>query len=529
MGAIPFIIEQALLLKDDESIQKLPLLEYAPAQLEIPFQAVSAVIAGMFFNVIRYQLDFPDSHMAYIAFSEYDCDASKLASILCHLVTCSKAHSISTRKLFIARYSSPIIQHCDPTVPFSSVQFFEGGIPTIPGVLHVDFANQFLGGGVYSYGCVQEEIMFATHAGLLATVALCKRMTDSEAVVVAGVFRTAKHVGYRRSFAFVGPAEDDAVALTPAGNAASIFVAVDAINFATNDWKAQLGSFERELTKACAGFGCLDEGTAPLKGYTLMGCRQPVATGMWGCGAFNGDKVNVFIFCADCRQELKFVIQWLACSMSRRDMHFYVFDDRNFIPRAEHFAKNAMKLSPQVVMDALEQCRGETVKAGAFESILRVCEPALVQAQVQAQAQTQAQAQAHAPAQAQAHAPAQAPAQAQAQAHAPAQAEAEAQAEAQAQAQALAQAEVHPEAQAQAQAPSQAQTQAQAPAQAQAEAQAEAQRESERGASVGNQAEEISPMDIPSEGNIAQDAVSYKLAPTLRENEGQVGWFWWLR
>lgn len=31
------------------------------------------------------------------------------------------------------------------------------------GCLKADFANKYLGGGALTYGCVQEEIMFANH------------------------------------------------------------------------------------------------------------------------------------------------------------------------------------------------------------------------------------------------------------------------------------------------------------------------------------------------------------------------------
>lgn len=41
------------------------------------------------------------------------------------------------------------------------------------GEVKVDFANSFIGGGALSSGCVQEEIMFATHPELYATQLLC--------------------------------------------------------------------------------------------------------------------------------------------------------------------------------------------------------------------------------------------------------------------------------------------------------------------------------------------------------------------
>jgi hypothetical protein len=73
-----------------------------------------------------------------------------------------------------------------------------GTIEEVPGAMHVDFANCFIGGGVLSGGCVQEEILFAicpeltvallrermhlectcahaTHSGLASTCGVCMR------------------------------------------------------------------------------------------------------------------------------------------------------------------------------------------------------------------------------------------------------------------------------------------------------------------------------------------------------------------
>lgn len=52
--------------------------------------------------------------------------------------------------------------------------------------LHADFANMYLGGGVLSGGCVQEEIRFAICPELLIGVLLCPVMSEAEAIQIVG-------------------------------------------------------------------------------------------------------------------------------------------------------------------------------------------------------------------------------------------------------------------------------------------------------------------------------------------------------
>lgn len=51
-------------------------------------------------------------------------------------------------------------------------------IEDFTGNVKVDFANKFIGGGALVHGCVQEEIMFATHPELFISVLFCEVMND---------------------------------------------------------------------------------------------------------------------------------------------------------------------------------------------------------------------------------------------------------------------------------------------------------------------------------------------------------------
>ena len=70
--------------------------------------------------------------------------------------------------------------------PMSSLRVLGQGhaIEEAAGCLQADFANAYLGGGVLSGGCVQEEIRFAIAPELTACVALCPVMYEHEAIAV---------------------------------------------------------------------------------------------------------------------------------------------------------------------------------------------------------------------------------------------------------------------------------------------------------------------------------------------------------
>lgn len=50
------------------------------------------------------------------------------------------------------------------------------------GMLQVDFANRFLGGGVLGWGCVQEEIRFVINPEMIVGMLFCESMNLTEAI-----------------------------------------------------------------------------------------------------------------------------------------------------------------------------------------------------------------------------------------------------------------------------------------------------------------------------------------------------------
>lgn len=77
------------------------------------------------------------------------------------------------------------------------------------GMLQVDFANKYMGGGVLGRGCVQEEIRFCICPELMVTKLVAERLQPNEALFVAGAERFSAYAGYAGSFVFGGEWVDE--------------------------------------------------------------------------------------------------------------------------------------------------------------------------------------------------------------------------------------------------------------------------------------------------------------------------------
>lgn len=72
------------------------------------------------------------------------------------------------------------------------------------GLLQVDFANKYLGGGVLGCGCVQEEIRFVICPELFITKLIAEVMQPNEAIFIIGCERYSEYSGYSNKFEFNG-------------------------------------------------------------------------------------------------------------------------------------------------------------------------------------------------------------------------------------------------------------------------------------------------------------------------------------
>ncbi|XP_062138952.1 poly(ADP-ribose) glycohydrolase [Drosophila sulfurigaster albostrigata] len=175
------------------------------------------------------------------------------------------------------------------------------------GLLQVDFANMYLGGGVLGQGCVQEEIRFVICPELLVSKLFTECLLPNEALLMVGCERYSNYTGYAGSFVWEGNHEDR----TPYDSSRrrrTAIVAIDALSFGKTS-KAQQYREDlmlRELNKASIGFKYLLSGTTTTP-------PPGVATGNWGCGAFGGDP------------HLKALIQLMVCAHHNRPLAYFTF------------------------------------------------------------------------------------------------------------------------------------------------------------------------------------------------------------
>lgn len=171
------------------------------------------------------------------------------------------------------------------------------------GMLQVDFASRWIGGGVLSAGLVQEEILFLINPELIVSRLFTEKLADNECLIITGVQQFSRYTGYSDRFEWAGH-HDDSVERDHWARRQRQILAIDALHYKERRSQYNMRAVTRELNKAYCGFrGSEDE--------------PDIATGKWGCGAFNGDA------------QLKAVIQLMAAARARRGLAYFTFEDEN--------------------------------------------------------------------------------------------------------------------------------------------------------------------------------------------------------
>lgn len=196
-----------------------------------------------------------------------------------------------------------------------------GKIENGSGMLQVDFANKFVGGGVLGHGCVQEvrcklknkfqsmtfsisqEIRFVINPEMIVARLFTECLGDEEALIMIGCEQFNSYMGYAGNFKWAGDFVDN-TPLDIYRRRKCRVVAIDALFYKDTYEQFKEPNIRRELNKAYVGFYS-DDGND----------KAPVATGLWGCGAFNGYSIRSAI------------IQLLACAVTGRNFVFYTFGD----------------------------------------------------------------------------------------------------------------------------------------------------------------------------------------------------------
>ncbi|OQS03110.1 Poly [Thraustotheca clavata] len=297
-----------------------PLLRQKPSgysSVTLSKAQVASVIFHGFFCTLpaRDNNDYPQviNFDFFLQGATYAVKTQKLAGFLHYFsrlaldpsVLLTQFISFSRNSMDLSGIEEPLTTRIDPMSPVEA--FTSGTIEEDDHALQVDFANMYAGGGVMRSGCVQEEIRFIINPECIMSCMLCEVLDHHESFIIHGAEQYCGYRGYDRSFA-INDDFEDSTPFDQQGRRDTVIVGIDAICFYKN-YRAlpqfSIESILRELGKAAVGF-------APLPNEVQM---RPVATGNWGCGVFGG---NI---------ELKFILQWLAASLNRRQVHYFTFGD----------------------------------------------------------------------------------------------------------------------------------------------------------------------------------------------------------
>ncbi|KAM6903022.1 poly(ADP-ribose) glycohydrolase [Xenentodon cancila] len=174
----------------------------------------------------------------------------------------------------------------------------------VPCSVQVDFASSWIGGGILGCGLVQEEILFLMNPELIVSRLFTEKLDDKECLIITGAQQFSCYSGFSDSFEWAGP-HDDLLDRDEWGRLRRQVLAIDALPFKHQRDQYNMISITRELNKAYCGFKQYHDHEDP-----------DIATGKWGCGAFNGDP------------QLKAVIQLMAAAKAGRGLVFFTFGDK---------------------------------------------------------------------------------------------------------------------------------------------------------------------------------------------------------
>ncbi|CAC5366747.1 PARG [Mytilus coruscus] len=238
------------------------------------------------------------------------------------------------------------------------------------GLLQVDFANKYLGGGVLTHGCVQEEIRFLICPEMIISRLFTEGLEKNESFVMKGCERFSSYDGYARTFEWKGDYDDSKTPRDDWGRLCTHVTAIDALVIHHYDRQFKGDIVKRELNKAYCGFVSLRGTKNPPHEINL----SAVCTGNWGCGAFGGDK------------RLKALIQLMAATAAKRDVCYYTFDDerlKNDIYNIHQYLTVTNPLGIDTILSLIERYEGVLRKSrrkpnmNLFEYIVKVFDGSL--------------------------------------------------------------------------------------------------------------------------------------------------------
>ena len=206
------------------------------------------------------------------------------------------------------------INNFDSNQQLCEIQIIEkGSLFDSEASFQVDFANQYIGGGVLSG--------------------------------IDNLIQYSNYSGYGRSFKFENDATKDITKIKKHN-----IIAIDAV-CTYSSGGVDKDSVERDLIKAYVGFNLIN-----FDDEKVITMTKTIATGNWGCGAFGGDF------------ELKFLQQWIAASYAGvKKLYYYTFDKKEMAD----VIKNCEKIKLFRVKDLyMKLTKANLIKGQVLETTL---------------------------------------------------------------------------------------------------------------------------------------------------------------
>ena len=170
-------------------------------------------------------------------------------------------------------------------------------------------------------------------------------MSDNDAIRIDNLIQYSNYSGYAHSFKFKESAINNNDHINNMNNINNIktykIIAIDAsVQYNKYEEIIEKDYIKRDIHKAFVGFNLVnfeDEKNEE---------KKSIATGNWGCGAFNGD------------HELKFLQQWIAASFAGikiLDYYCYGADEMNYILKNLKEIKNKYKMAYKLFEDLINK------------------------------------------------------------------------------------------------------------------------------------------------------------------------------
>ncbi|XP_061590006.1 poly(ADP-ribose) glycohydrolase isoform X2 [Cololabis saira] len=309
----------ALALNLEEQVKKaIPLLRQGhPAAITLSQRQISCLLANAFFCTFPHRNTstptaeyhgYPSINFTSLFGGWSERKKEKLRAIMHYFHVMTDDGTIpeglvTFERRCLGNAEIPNWRSCTETLPKLHVTSCGGIEAEGTGLLQVDFASSWIGGGVLGSGLVQEEILFLMNPELIVSRLFTEKLGDNECLIIKGAQQFSGYSGFSDSFEWAGP-YDELLDRDEWGRLRRQVLAIDAKHFKHKREQYNMVSILRELNKAYCGF----------KRYSRH--KDPdIATGKWGCGAFNGDA------------QLKAVIQLMAAAKAGRGLAFFTFGD----------------------------------------------------------------------------------------------------------------------------------------------------------------------------------------------------------